>query len=349
MPDPTPKGARRATALVATWALLASCGDAATPATQNIRTTSPTGDMIEVEVPSGKTIPIAAIPNGPLPPLPEGAQERIVRVGSHRIFAIEIPGEEPAVVLAHGFPDNLHLYDRLYPLLRGRRVVAFDFLGWGRSEKPTPTIEYAYTTAAQVEELATVLSWFDLSNITLVVHDQSAPVGLDYLRRDQSRVGELVLLNGFYALSPNLSPPKGIEIHADPQLDAVELAVEGDPAATEAFYRFQMNEFINVADDEEAMIDTLWALFPEARPAFVALNDVLFAEVFGRLQTFPDLASIVVPTDIVQGDADPYLTTEVAREFHEILPNSTLTVVENAGHFVQIDAPEAVAAAILQR
>lgn len=323
------------------------CGDGATRAT-TIRDRPFQDGVIEVQVPSG-VIPIAAIPNGPLPPLPEGALERVIPVGDHRIFAIEIPGEEPAVLLAHGFPDNLHLYDRLYPFLRGRRVIAFDFIGWGRSEKPAPTTEYQYSTAAQVDELETVIQAFDLRDFTLVVHDQSAPVGLEYLREDQSRVGELVFLNGFYGLSPNLSPPKGIEIHADPQLDAVELAVEGDAAATEAFYRFQMNEFINVAEDEGAMIDTLWAQFPAARPAFVALNDVLFSEVLGRTGTVPELSTITVPTDIVQGAADPYLTTGVAREFHELLPNSTLTIVEEAGHFVQIDAPEVVAQAILSR
>jgi len=42
----------------------------------------------------------------------------------------------------HGFPDNLHLYDRLVPPLGGRRLVLFDFLGWGRSDKPA---DYGYT------------------------------------------------------------------------------------------------------------------------------------------------------------------------------------------------------------
>ena len=38
----------------------------------------------------------------------------------------------------HGFPDNLHIYDYLIPHLvaRGRRVVAFDFLGFGEFDKP---------------------------------------------------------------------------------------------------------------------------------------------------------------------------------------------------------------------
>jgi len=58
------------------------------------------------------------------------SEHRVPR-GTHRLYAREYPGEGPAIVLMHGFPDNLHLYDRLVPHLSGRRVVAFDFLGWG--------------------------------------------------------------------------------------------------------------------------------------------------------------------------------------------------------------------------
>ncbi|MBI4793130.1 MAG: alpha/beta hydrolase, partial [Deltaproteobacteria bacterium] len=47
----------------------------------------------------------------------------------------------------HGFPDNLHLYDRLVPhLTPARRVVTFDFLGWGGSDKPAG---YPYTAVSQ--------------------------------------------------------------------------------------------------------------------------------------------------------------------------------------------------------
>lgn len=50
----------------------------------------------------------------------------------HRIYVREYPGTEPATILLHGFPDNLHLYDRLLPHLSSRRLITFDFLRLGR-------------------------------------------------------------------------------------------------------------------------------------------------------------------------------------------------------------------------
>ena len=38
--------------------------------------------------------------------------EHLVERGPYHLYAREYPGEEPAIVLMHGFPDNLHLYDR---------------------------------------------------------------------------------------------------------------------------------------------------------------------------------------------------------------------------------------------
>jgi len=55
-------------------------------------------------------------------------REHRVSRGPHHLYAREYPGVEPALMLLHGFPDNLHLYDRLVPQLNPpRRVITFDF------------------------------------------------------------------------------------------------------------------------------------------------------------------------------------------------------------------------------
>jgi hypothetical protein len=40
-------------------------------------------------------------------------QETFVQRDQHRIYDRDHPGVESAIILMHGFPDNVHLYDRL--------------------------------------------------------------------------------------------------------------------------------------------------------------------------------------------------------------------------------------------
>src|SRR5262245_3020175 len=104
-------------------------------------------------------------------------KETFVPRDQHRIYVRDHPGEDPPIVLMHGFPDNLHLHDRLLPQLSPpRRVVAFDFLGWGNSDKPA---SYPYTTDNQVGDLDAVISQLGLGPVTLVANDASGPPAID--------------------------------------------------------------------------------------------------------------------------------------------------------------------------
>src|SRR4029453_11995671 len=104
--------------------------------------------------------------------------ERFVQRDRHRIYAREDPGDEPAIILMHGFPDNLHLYDRLIPYLSPpRRVVTFDFLGWGASDKP---LGYPYTAKNQEVDLDNVIGQLKLEQVVLVAHDASGPPAIDW-------------------------------------------------------------------------------------------------------------------------------------------------------------------------
>ena len=90
-------------------------------------------------------------------------QETFVQRDQHRIYVRDHPGAEAAIILMHGFPDNVHLYDRLSPYLSPpRRVVLFDFLGWGSSDKPSG---YPYTTDNQVGDLDAVITQLRLGQV----------------------------------------------------------------------------------------------------------------------------------------------------------------------------------------
>src|SRR5256884_3380296 len=104
--------------------------------------------------------------------------EHHVERGPYHIYVREYPGEEPPIILMHGFPDNMHLYDRLLPWLSPlRRVVTFDFLGWGASEK---SAGYPYTAANQAWDVDAVIEQLHLQQVVLVAHDASGPPAIDW-------------------------------------------------------------------------------------------------------------------------------------------------------------------------
>src|SRR5882724_11630229 len=140
--------------------------------------------------------------------------EQFVQRDQHRIYVREYAGEEPTIILMHGFPDNLHLYDRLIPYFSPpRRVIAFDFLGWGASDKPPG---YPYTASNQVGVLDAVITQLQLQQVILVAHDASGPPAIDWALAQSERVAGLVLLNTYDCDMPTLRAPEAIRLFSTP-------------------------------------------------------------------------------------------------------------------------------------
>ncbi len=149
-------------------------------------------------------------------------REHLVSHQGFTIYVRHYAGTGPAFVLMHGFPDNLHIYDRLIPALRGRQVITFDFLGWGASDKP---VDHAYTSKQQEEELNAVLDALQVDQVVPVAHDSSGPVAINWALDHPERVSALVLLNMYYGQAPTLRSPEFIRLFADPAYGALTRAM----------------------------------------------------------------------------------------------------------------------------
>jgi pimeloyl-ACP methyl ester carboxylesterase len=136
-----------------------------------------------------------------------GLRRACCAAGSTSHLRPRLCGDEPNIVLMHGFPDNLHLYDRLVPYLSPPRIVTFDFLGWGASDKP---LGYPYTAEHQKEDLHSVIEQLKLGQVVLVAHDASGPPAINWALQRANQVSALVLLNTYYGAMPILRPPEAI-------------------------------------------------------------------------------------------------------------------------------------------
>jgi pimeloyl-ACP methyl ester carboxylesterase len=270
-------------------------------------------------------------------------REHRVPRGTYHLYAREYPGQEPAIVLMHGFPDNLHLYDRLVPELAGRRVVSFDFLGWGASDKPAG---YPYTATNQTGDLDAVITHLQLGSVVLVAHDASGPPGIDWALDHPDRVAALVLLNTYYSQMSGLRPPEAIWLFSTPLVRSVARPLSrlfGD-LLFRRMYHWQVGRFFADPKVGEEFLPLLYQQFttsPSSHEAFFGLNRDLLSTIASRTANVPRLRGFTRPVRIVFGAADPYLNRRVARRFHQLF------LLDGARHYVQLDEPQQVARLVL--
>ena len=272
----------------------------------------------------------------------------------HMIYAREYPGKEPAYVMLHGFPDNLHIFDYVVPYLTqaGRRVVVFDFLGFGQSEKIAPG-SYPYTFKQQVGDLAAVVDALKIDKFIPVGHDSGGPCAANYALDNPDRVAWLCLMNCYYAESPTLRLPEIIEAFGDPWLKDLVLAFLTTPDKMEWLLRFQNNAFqVKLPPNlKERFVGILQPLIDAnfasgAGPAFAEMTSQVRDSVAYNTTRLPDVRRFAPKVTLIWGVLDPYLTPAAAAAIAANYPHSTVKPVET-GHWLMIDAPEQVAQLLL--
>ena len=122
-------------------------------------------------------------------------------------YVDEGPRDGAPIVLLHGEPTWSYLYRTMIPPLAqaGRRVLAPDLIGFGRSDKPGRIDDYTYLRHVQW-----VTSWFealDLTDVTVVVQDWGSLIGLRIVAEQNARFARVVVANGFLPTADHPVPP----------------------------------------------------------------------------------------------------------------------------------------------
>jgi haloalkane dehalogenase len=266
---------------------------------------------------------------------------------------VDRPGVHPAFVTMHGFPDDCRIYDRLAPLLSPRRVVTFDFFGYGRSGRAS-----AHDAVfAPKNDLTTVMETLDLDRVVLVGHDASGAVAINYALEDPERVVQLVLLDVLFGHSPSLRLPEMIRLFADPDLAPLVDAMIADPVQRLWLLQFMSRQFFRTDEtppDGLAATSILPQFFggddmPDALVAIKEWTSSLFDDLteHDRRIASGDLARLEVPVTLLSGSNDAYLGPDVARELAEHFTSADVQVVPDASHWPQWDKPEIVAEYLL--
>ncbi len=279
-------------------------------------------------------------------------KEHRVATAKGSLHVRDYAGTGPAFVPMHGFPDNLHIYDELIPHLvaAGRRVVAFDFLGFGASDKPGR----GYSFAQQMGDLEAVVAALDLDRIEPIAHDSSGPTAINYALAKPGRVTSLAILNSAYDDDRSILWPELVELFSTKAFNALATAVAGSPEQFGWLLQWQQKQFRDALPEHlREHLETATArlisdnfIHAGSGTAFAHLASQFHDELARNSLRLPELASLQVPVKVIWGEFDPYITTRIGRDRASQFANATFRALPG-GHWVQSDVPEDVARELL--
>lgn len=205
----------------------------------------------------------------------------------------------PTILLLHGSPLGVEMFDTLLPLLQKTcRVIVPDFVGYGASTRDVPS----FSIKAQARYMLALMDHLGLKNVQIVGYSLGGGVGIYMADMAPDRITSLTLLSSI-----------GVQ----------ELELLGD---------YYLNRGIH-----GVQLAFIWALH-ELTPHFGWLDDVIlntpYARSFYDTNQGP-LRGILKryqnPMLIVHGEGDFQVPPAAAREHYRIVPQSELQWIDG-GH-----------------
>lgn len=261
---------------------------------------------------------------------------RYVIVRDLRLHYLEA-GEGPPVLLLHGWPTSVQLWRHcLEPIAAsGRRVIALDLPGFGRSDKPL-ACSYSFPFFERV--LDGFLDEAGIERLGMAVHDLGGPVGLFWASKQPDRLIDLALLNTMVFPEPSWAVSLFV---AATRLRGLRGFISS-PAGIALMFR------LGIVDQTRVTQETLRPyqepyVTKEARQALLQAGHGLHPRGFDRIVAA--LPGLTCPIRVVYGSRDrllPDIKVTVTR-LAALLPRVEVQELTNCGHFLQEDRPAEVA------
>ncbi len=261
---------------------------------------------------------------------------------------VDVPSEDPdseeVFLCLHGEPTWSYLYRKMIPVLQQRgRVVAPDFIGFGRSDKLPNREDYTYDR--HLASLQALIEELDLTQVTLVCQDWGGVLGLRTALVDQpDRFARIVAMNTFTADGSHGMNEEWHRFHDFVEAQAPDLPIG----------------FLVDAGCATELPEDVWAAYeaPFPTPEYKA-GAVEFPLIVPLTPDDPGAASQREATEALATWEEPFFTVfgrkdPITRDAFHVLRKMVPTAseepetwIDDAGHFIQEDAGEEVAEHIL--
>ncbi|MCE5290464.1 MAG: alpha/beta fold hydrolase [Nocardiaceae bacterium] len=250
-------------------------------------------------------------------------------------------GTGPAIVMFHGNPAWSFLYRDIIVALRDRfRCIAIDYLGFGLSDHPN---NYGYSAAEHANTAGELLDKLDLRDFIVFGHDWGGPIGLHAAAARAGDVRGLILGNTwFWPTDTKLLRTYGRVLSLPP----LQFAIRA---------RTTFADQLILRTTATKLDDAIMAHYrkplptPASRRAVAEFPRQLIAarRFLGQLAQDVPAKLGSKPTLLVWGMKDLAFRPSMLIRMQGVFPNHTTVPLPDAKHYIQEDAPEAIAEAII--
>ena len=261
-----------------------------------------------------------------------------------RLFVRRRDGNEPLLLFLHGFPSASYDWREVLEARPDARSVAFDFLGFGLSEKPA---DHIYTLAWQADAAEEIVRRGGSPPTFLVAHDMGTSVATELMARDLRGECDInltgaLLFNGSMLL--HLSSPTLGQRMLRSRLGGLFARM-----TTERSFRAQFSRVFSAAHPltEEEAADQ-WSLVAHDDGQHIAHRTIHY---MAERERFTDRWHGAIrdwhhPLTLAWGLHDPVATISVLDGLRALRPGVEVIELPEAGHYPQIECPDEIAAAL---
>ncbi len=236
-------------------------------------------------------------------------------------------GHGETVVLIHGVGMAASIWVPQFEALSKKYcVVAYDFLGHGKSSRPSETPELS----EYVEQLVSLINAINCERIHVVGHSMGALIALEFALTHPERVLSVTALNAVYC--------RTLEQSQSVQQRVADLeSGEAHRGLESTMSRWFDNRFTN---DFPEIVSQVRALLKSVDPVGYARSYKLFARLDRVHQG--RLANLEMPCLFITGEYDPNSTPDMSRAMANEAGNGRLEIVEGARHMMCVTIPSEV-------
>jgi pimeloyl-ACP methyl ester carboxylesterase len=264
---------------------------------------------------------------------------------SYAIHTLRHEAEGPLLLLLHGFPSSSYDWRALLEREPEHNVLAFDFLGFGLSDKPRRHDYSLFWQADLAEEL--VRRHGGGRPVFVLAHDMGTSVANELMARDlegklEMEVAGILLFNGSMVLeraSPILAQ-RILRSRLGPFLA---------PLSSERVFRRQFGSVFSTAHplSEEEVADQ-WSLVCHNGGRTLGHRLISYMDQreehaerwHGAIRDWPGDLSLA------WGLQDPVATTEVLAALRELRPTVPVAELPELAHYPQLEDPARLAQAL---